>query len=931
MRRRFGWWIGPALGVLLWSALDARPGQAASVPPRYRFRTFQEGRVKVHFHTEVEAPARRTMSLILEILPRLESRYRVTIPSLDVVVQDALDAPNGLATSFPYPLVEIRTASFDGADSGPTESWLRMVVTHELTHIVHIEQARGIYGAGRRVFGRAPFLFHDALQPTWFIEGLAVREETRGTAFGRGRHTFTKMLVDEAARSGQLGRLDQATLGLDLWPLGNAPYLFGEEFLAWLEGKFGEGAARDVALSHGRNLRPYFDSRTFREVTGIGLSVLWRDFARERNRTASASGDAIQPKLLTTRAVLQTAPRISPDGVWIAYTSRALDRMGEIRLMAKDGTSDHRLTWRLSGSALSWSRDGRFIVFDETNVVRKFESRSDLHRVNVATGRRERLTSGLRASDPDVGPTQADPSPIVFVQRFPDRTELRWLTPGGARRVLTTSTAGTEWSHPRFSPQGDAVVAARMVDGFLDLVLVDPSSGAVTELTHDRAVDAEPAWLDNETIVFRSDRENESFRLFMVNRDGTSLRRLSASPDNAFAPEPDAGTRSVFFAHYGAKGYDIARAPLAEGVAVGAFVDPFPIAQPEPEPYPGLSKPYSAVAALGPRFYTPFTEVHSDEWRLGLATAAVDPLFRVTYGLLASIGAETHKPNALGYVRYDRFLPSFTALARVDFSPSSFGVTRTTEGRLSMDLPLERSVLRSQTMNVTVRRRRETDSTASLDSGTAALIWQLDSTKTYPMSISPVDGFRIRGAATRELKALGSDLAFGKIIADARAYARLGSTVVALRLGGGWTYGPHVPGNAYSVGGLSSPALLDPVGDEPAVLRGFDAPDPRDVSRFGRKLAFGNLDWRIPLSHPQRGYRAFPFFVRHLRLTASLDSAVIGESTLDFRSARFGASIGLGADLFVGHRLPVTLQGGLGQGLNRDGRTVPWFSIGFPF
>ena len=202
------------------------------MPPRFRYQTLHSGRLKVHFHAEVEMPARRTMALALEILPRLEERYRVRIPSLDIVVHDAKDAPNGLATSFPYPFVEIRTASPDGADSGPTESWLRMVVTHELTHIVHIEQAGGIYGFGRRLFGRAPFLFPNALQPGWFIEGLAVREETAGTTFGRGRHTLTKMVVDEAARSGQLERIDQATPGLDAWPLGNAAYLFGEEFLS---------------------------------------------------------------------------------------------------------------------------------------------------------------------------------------------------------------------------------------------------------------------------------------------------------------------------------------------------------------------------------------------------------------------------------------------------------------------------------------------------------------------------------------------------------------------------------------------------------------------------------------------------------------------------------------------------------------------------
>ena len=141
--------IAGAVAFLVLMAAAAFP---ASLPPRYRFKTLQAGRIRVHFHAEVEAPARRTMALVLEILPRLEERYRIRVPSLDVVVHDASDSPNGLATSFPYPFVEIRTASFDGAESGPTESWLRMVVTHELTHIVHIEQAGGIWGFGRRLF-----------------------------------------------------------------------------------------------------------------------------------------------------------------------------------------------------------------------------------------------------------------------------------------------------------------------------------------------------------------------------------------------------------------------------------------------------------------------------------------------------------------------------------------------------------------------------------------------------------------------------------------------------------------------------------------------------------------------------------------------------------------------------------------------------------
>jgi len=305
-------------------------------------------------------------------------------------------------------------------------------------------------------------------------------------------------------------------------------------------------------------------------------------------------------------------------------------------------------------------------------------------------------------------------------------------------------------------------------------------------------------------------------------------------------------------------------------------------------------------------------------------------LLRTTWGVTGTWGTTVHKPNLLAYLRYDRFKPTFTFLARAESSPSALGPRDLREAQVSADFPLERSVLRSQTLNLTVRRRREDAAPVAVDQGVLALGWQLDSTRSYPLSISPQDGFRLRAAVTHELQALGSDFDFGKAILDLRAYTRIGRTVVVSRLGGGWTFGSHAPRTAFAVGGLASPALLDPVGDQPAVLRGYDDPG-LNPTRYGRNLLFGNLDWRIPLGHPQRGIRALPFFLQHLHLTASLDAAVVSQGTLDLGSARVGASLGLGADLFVGHRIPVTLQGGVGRGLTRDGSTVGWFSIGFPF
>ena len=58
---------------------------------------------------------------------------------------------------------------------------------------------------------------------------------------------------------------------------------------------------------------------------------------------------------------------------------------------------------------------------------------------------------------------------------------------------------------------------------------------------------------------------------------------------------------------------------------------------------------------------------------------------------------------------------------------------------------------------------------------------------------------------------------------------------------------------------------------------------------------------------------------------------MVGERRLDLRDYRAGAFFGISADLFLGHRVPINVQGGVGRGLNKDGRTLPWFSIGFPF
>src|SRR6185369_12183532 len=79
--------------------------------------------------------------------------------------------------------------------------WLDLVITHELTHIFHLDAAGGVGRALRSVFGRLPYswpVFSNDDLPRWAVEGLAVEFETRGTGSGRTLGSYNEMIVRTA-------------------------------------------------------------------------------------------------------------------------------------------------------------------------------------------------------------------------------------------------------------------------------------------------------------------------------------------------------------------------------------------------------------------------------------------------------------------------------------------------------------------------------------------------------------------------------------------------------------------------------------------------------------------------------------------------------------------------------------------------------------
>jgi outer membrane protein assembly factor BamA len=336
---------------------------------------------------------------------------------------------------------------------------------------------------------------------------------------------------------------------------------------------------------------------------------------------------------------------------------------------------------------------------------------------------------------------------------------------------------------------------------------------------------------------------------------------------------------------------------------------------------------------LLPRFWTPWVDFGDAEDRIGLATGGSDALFRHVWVARATYGTESERVNASLVYLYDRFRPTFLASAQDTTDAYGDELLRTRQIDLQASFPLRRTVRSLQTLSATWRWEREevlgSDRPENrLDLGGLETAWTLTSARSYPYSISPSEGGRLRVAWLHEAKALGSDLALDKLMVDARLYQRVFGErdVLAVRVGGGTTYGGEGFERSYAVGGYPDASLIDIVRTNNAVLRGYP-----DNAFTGRRYAAFNAEYRFPLFTPQRGWRSLPLFFRHFRGTVFFDAAHAWTGEFRAEDVKTAAGASLGLDSAIGFALPLSAEVSVARGFADQGDTKVYFRFGLAF
>jgi Tol biopolymer transport system component len=697
---------------------------ASEVPPSgplpdVRWYTLDTPHFHIHFYAD-ERPLADHTAIIAERAFILLTRNLNWRPSgrINITLNDHTDFANGFASSVPQNFVfgfGAPPGPFD--ELGDFDDYLKLLITHELTHVVHLDTILGFARIYNAVFGK---LYSPNLsQANWWVEGLAVVQESRQTVAGRLRSAIFDMELRAPFLEGHVLGLDTVSHGPLVFPQGTAAYLYGSSILKYVEDRYGPEKLTEISHRYGRSLIPGAMNRmTARAVgkpyAGIfapGLIDEWR--ASMSHRYALQSEEARRRGPIDDRRVTYEAPgprsdgltpRFFPDGTVLYHRATVDDDPAYVRLDLETGAKQV-LALAYGAGLATPTPDGRALVFQRLSLIplrwrisgNANLSWTDLYRLDLETGELRELTRVRRAAEPDVSP---DGTRIACIVGGTGTRQLAVLAlngngSAGAPKVLAADVPGLAYS-PAWSPDGRFIAYSRWKDGgFRDIHVYDVAAGTDRALAVDRALDVDPRFSpDGRYLIFSSDRTG-IYNVFARELATGRLYQVTNVLGGAFQPAVSPDGRRLVYMGFTSAGYDLFTAPFDPWT--WPLAQPYVNARPQPTLNPGSladspdAKPGEGSVtgfpeSIGP--YRPWQYMYPRTWIVDVVT---NPL---GLGNSAQVQFTVGDPAANHAVGFQALIPSdLDASLRLDYAYSrlwpSFGFTATRSAGLANDLIID--------------------------------------------------------------------------------------------------------------------------------------------------------------------------------------------------------------------------------------------------
>jgi hypothetical protein len=965
----------------------------AADDPELVWHSIETPHFRITYYSGEDEIAQHVADLVEAIHRRLEPAIGwAPGERTEIVLTDVTDSANGSATALPYDAIRLYvTAPDDFSPLGDYDDWYQELVTHEYTHILHLDHIHGIPAIINALIGKS--LAPNQVQPRWLLEGLAVYEESTRTSGGRLRSSQWNMWMRADVLENNIAPLDVFSNTPRRWPQGNIWYLYGSFFMQWVAETYGEDSIRRMIDDYGGWPVPYGMNRSIKRASGKTFEQMYPSFIETLKREYKAQAEAVRARGLREGVRLTSGgntvehPRFIPKNAW-------KDHQGEVIYYRDDGHSraglyavplvrspdgrvvgsrerDRELLIRTNGTATAGFEPDGSVVFNSVDFTNNLFAYFDLFEIGAGKKspsgmdeRANRLSTGWRTFDPDVSP---DGRRVVFTSNHRGTTylEISDLTPQGLKntRTLVHGASFDQAFTPRWSPDNQHVAYSSWTKGgFRDIRIVDTKDGSYEEVTHDRAIDADPVYSpDGKTLYFSSDR-SAIMNVYAYDVATKALKQVTNVVNGAYQADVSADGKTLVYVGYTCLGYDL----YAMALDPASFLDAPPSIEDRPPPPPppadpGLAGPGAHPPDTGaPRNFTGSispgnfgyeadltiqgTDIsghHSFQLTLDapFAQAEFEPNFQYTYGglpvdLQFSVFRVVN-PQTSGY-QIGLYQPQWieeeigvqTGVSYTynrPFDSQSFALTYTF-GRIAGNLPFPGNA------QMGLDPYAQTTIPARGLNAVLHLGWAYSNAEQYNWSVGPEKGFSIGAGVDVADAAIGSQFTGYDATVDFETYFPMPWAkhhTLGLHASAGISGGGYLGEQLFYVGGfVDQPVIstvLQSVTQGGFALRGYPV-----VAEAGSDYALFNAEYRFPIVNVDRGISTLPVFLNRLSGALFVDygSAFNTAETAQFKTGTGGE---LWFEFLLGYSIDLLFRLGFARGWASDGVDKVYFVAASPF
>jgi len=238
--------------------------------------------------------------------------------------------------------------------------------------------------------------------------------------------------------------------------------------------------------------------------------------------------DGSELKSITNHQSIIIAPRWSPDGNFLAFTSFKDGRPEVYIRNVKNSTEKKVASFEGLNLCGSFSPDGKKLLLTLSK-----ESNEEIYMLETDTLKLKRLTNNYSI---DVSPAWSpNGKKIAFVSNRAGSPQIYTMDTDG-NNVKRITFEGNYNTSPSWSPRGDRIAYEGLINNKYQIFSVDEEGNNPLQLTFDAANNESPSWSPSGRQIVYASRKNSNSKIFIMNSNGSHPRTLNENKNKLVMP-----------------------------------------------------------------------------------------------------------------------------------------------------------------------------------------------------------------------------------------------------------------------------------------------------------------------------------------------------------------------------------------------------------